>query len=440
MKPVKLTIKNVGIIKDTVIDINKPLILFYGDLAQGKTTLLNAFKWCLGGSFPTDIIRHGEKEASVMFEFSEDTGPGSITRSWYFNKEEIATARPVAFIRAGKPVSDAAKEIKKFLNPYLLDNEFLKKMNEKETNAYFVQLFGVDTSEEDKAITKAAIEAQTLRIKIKMYGEIDRAEVKPVDMSVLQSKKQAILYDHAQLVENTDNENTTIRELNNMVTNHTMHLDRIVDEINDIDKEMESLQGRKTAASTEMKIVSEWLKTNNAQEEKPRPVTPDTSEIDNKISEAAAIAVKVEQYQKNLKRAQEKTADEAALSALEAKQRELKKAKTAKLSSMGEKSGIKGLIFSEDGFTYNGTSAGMLSTSQIMDLSQDLSALFPAGFGLDLLDRAESLGFAIGKNIIEFIEKAKREEKTILAAIVGERPAIVPPEVGVFVVKDGVVL
>jgi hypothetical protein len=50
-----------------------------------------------------------------------------------------------------------------------------------------------------------------------------------------------------------------------------------------------------------------------------------------------------------------------------------------------------------------------------------------------LLDRAESLG----KSIFEYIDRAKAEKKTIMATIVGERPAKVSPEIGVFVVEDG---
>ena len=62
-----------------------------------------------------------------------------------------------------------------------------------------------------------------------------------------------------------------------------------------------------------------------------------------------------------------------------------------------------------------------------------LSNLYPAGFGVDLIDRAESLG----KSIFDFVEQAKAENKTILASIVGEKPAQVPADVGVFVVGAG---
>ena len=115
---------------------------------------------------------------------------------------------------------------------------------------------------------------------------------------------------------------------------------------------------------------------------------------------------------------------------------DLKTEKAAKLAELAASSKIEGLGFDELGnFTYEGTQAGMLSTSQVMRLSSALSALYPPGFGLDLIDRGESLG----KSIFDFVDKAKREDKTILATIVGERPAKVPENIGVFVVENGVV-
>jgi DNA repair exonuclease SbcCD ATPase subunit len=459
MKAQKITIQNVGIIADAVVALDKPLICFYGDLMQGKSTILNAFKWCLGGSYPADIIRHGEKEASVVFEFLEDAGPGSISRSWYINKEGVTSSRPVSFIRAGKPVSRPDNEIKKFLNPYLLDNDFLKNMSEMERKQYFVTLFGVDTSDIDKEINAAADQAKTLRIEIKTYGEIDTTEVLPIDVTAVKSEKIKIVNEHSAAVMA---HNSTVEAINKKYTvdcdavaagnrsviSHNDTRTRGLEQISDLNKSITDLEFRLNAAKENKQKICDWLDANPEKTEEPLPVrpelpnaptTPDTSSFDAQISEAAAVAVKVEQYHNNLKRSEEKKTKEQKLSDNEAIQRELKKKKVARLSDAGKKSGIKGLVFMEDGsFTYKDTSHGMLSTSQLMDLSQELSALYPAGFGLDLIDRAESLGFAIGKNILEFVEKAKREEKTIMAAIVGERPAqSIPDEVGVFVVSNG---
>ena len=111
MKVKKLTIKNIGIIEDIEIPANQPLILFYGEICQGKTTILNAVRWACGGQFPADIIRHGATEAYVALE----TDSGSIRREWYVGKDGETKAREVTFIRDGKVVKRPVDEIKRFL-------------------------------------------------------------------------------------------------------------------------------------------------------------------------------------------------------------------------------------------------------------------------------------------------------------------------------------
>src|ERR1017187_2766188 len=108
IKPTKLIIKNIGKIADSTIDINKPLILFYGEIRQGKSTILNCVRWVCGGEFPDDIITHGAKEGSIELRFDG----GTIGRSFYKSKEGATKARPVVFARNGKPVPSPVTEIK----------------------------------------------------------------------------------------------------------------------------------------------------------------------------------------------------------------------------------------------------------------------------------------------------------------------------------------
>jgi hypothetical protein len=164
------------------------------------------------------------------------------------------------------------------------------------------------------------------------------------------------------------------------------------------------------------------------------PAEPDTSALQAQLSNAAAVRVRHEQHAANVARAKQRDAKRAELAAAEARQKELRTAKVARLAEVGGKCGIAGLVFDEaGGFTFEGTDAGMLSTSQIMRLSEALSALYPDGFGLSLIDRGESLG----KSIFALIERATAEEKTILATVVGEKPSVTPDGVGVFVVEGG---
>ena len=83
MKVKRLTVENVGIVKKEVLDLNRPLNLFFGDIRQGKTTLaISSIKLLFGGKFDNDIIRHGEKKAFVELEFDN----GSISRTFRLNK------------------------------------------------------------------------------------------------------------------------------------------------------------------------------------------------------------------------------------------------------------------------------------------------------------------------------------------------------------------
>jgi len=141
MRVTSLTIKNVGLIADTKINFDKPLLVFYGEIKQGKSTLLNAVRWCFGGEFPQDIIRHGAEEAEVTIALDN----GSITRSWYRGKGGTK-ARPIVFVRGGEAVRNPVAEIKTLLNPFLLDQDHLRNMNELARKKFFSELFPIDTA------------------------------------------------------------------------------------------------------------------------------------------------------------------------------------------------------------------------------------------------------------------------------------------------------
>lgn len=423
MKVKKLTIKNIGLIADTTIELDKPLILFYGDIMQGKTTILNAVKYCFGGAYPSDIIRHDQEEASVTLEFEN----GSIRREWYKSKDGMVNSRPISFVLDGKPVKKPVDEIKKFLNPFLLDQDYLRKMTELERKNYFTQLFAVDTSEIDNRYLKIENEAREIRANIKGYGEIDLTEVKPINVTELKIELKKIQDTHQSKIDKIMLQNREIIQHNHKVSNFEKTIEEIAIEIVELEKRL--IEAKKTRTNHQ-----KWITENPIKEEISIPKAPDTYELDSKISLASANEVRFEQYQKNLARAQEKKAAQKHLSQLEEQQRELKKAKIAKLVKINETCKIKNLTFDETGnFVYEGTTSGMLSGSQIMKLSSELSALYPEGLGIDLIDRGESLG----KSIFLFVDRAEREEKTILATIVGERPADVPENIGVFVVKNG---
>lgn len=430
MKFISLEIHNIGIIADCKVEFNKPLILFYGEIRQGKSTILNCVRWVLGGAFPSDIIKHGKNDASIILK--HDTGV--ITRSWYRAKDLSTKARDVDFTLNGAPVKSPVTEIRKLLNPFLIDQDHLTRMGEADRKAYFTELFGVDTKELDTESANLERESRDLRIFIKSYGEIDTTPIIPVDVESLNNELAKERRNYTTIASASEADNVAIRNHNSTVERGSETVNRELRQIEDEEKKLADIQDGITLLKSHVEKVNKWITENPKKAEVARPPMPDTSELETKISQAAATQVRFEQYQSNLKRAESKRLEQESLTAKEKRQADIKKEKLAKLKTVSDDCGISGLSFDESGnFVYQGTTASMLSTSQLMRLSSELSSLYPEGFGIDLIDRGESLG----KSIFEFVEKAKTENKTILAAIVGERPAKVPENVGVFVVQNG---
>jgi AAA domain len=422
MKVTKLSIKGVGLITDTEILLNKPLLLFYGEIRQGKTTILNSVRWVCGGEFPSDIIQHGKDEALIELEFEG----GMISRSWYRAKDGSTKSRPVVFVRNGKPVASPVAEIKRFLNPFLLDQDFLRNKNEIERKAFFIDLFGVNTVDLDKELFDKGREATALRAKLTGYGTIDLTPVEPVDIEAAQAELTRI---------NTafDSECGEIETANEAARTHNNSVD--LAEANRTTVENEIVACRKKLKELEAQLKAFDIPDRKTLGSKPNK--PDTSALEKQIQDAGAINERAAQFERNKKRADDKKADEDALSKLESRQRAIKKEKTTKLKEISTSCGIAGLEFDETGsFIYEGTTASMISDSQIMRLSSELSAMYPEGMGLQVLDRGESLG----RSIFEYVDFAERKKVTVLATVVGQKPAETPEKVGVFVVRDGSVL
>jgi len=457
MKPLKLTIKNIGAIADETITFDWPLMVFYGEPKAGKSTLLNCVRWVMGGSFPSDIIRHGAKEGSIELRFEG----GSVSRSFYRNKAKEVVARAVEFIQNGVPVRKPSHEIERLLNPFLSDQDFFRKKNELERKLYLTELFKVDTTDLDKEAYDAGAEAQDLRATIKGYGEIDLTEVNPVDVAALKQQKAEIVAAHmtrvagwkaelAKAQSDYEFEKGMIDDQNSnaQVQNNQRRITETL--IKNENERIAQMEATLAAMRQQVSAREKWMEEHPLLVLKSYPKEPDvetlrygitsianTVEIDQKLSEAATVQVRVDQYQKNLARDKQRQADSERLAKLEARQKAIKAEKAARLKGVSETCGVPGLEFDEEGnFLYEGTQAGMLSTSQLMRLSSALSALYPEGFGIELLDRGESLGRAI----FDYVKHAQASKTTVLATVVGQRPANVPEHVGVFVVKDGVVL
>lgn len=454
MKPRKLTIENIGMIESEEINIDKSLLLFFGDILQGKSTILNSIKLLFGGSFPDDLIRHGEKEGLVKLEFDN----GLISRSFYTNKKGTTIARPVSFILNNEPVKKPSEAIKSLLNPFLIDQDFLFKKNGLERQRYFIELFGIDTEKLDHDYKTLESEAKDLRSAIKAYGEIDLTPVDEPDLVALKIEKNTI---HAKNQAIVDNEIKRREDHNKAQNKLQENIDRINTQIEEAGDTILKLDGDLKHFNAQLIVTQNTIKEKATrmsaivkskgelavkllESAEPSEILnlnllldkdcKSTEEIDEKISNAKADEVLFQAYQKNVARNNEKILTAERLKSKEASQRDIKADKIKLLASKSKDTGIEDFSFDEEGNArFQGTSMDMLSTSQVMNLSSFLSGLYPEGLGIELIDRAESLG----QSIYNVINRAKEEDRTILATIVGDKPAKVSEDIGVFVVEGG---
>lgn len=417
MKVQKLVIHNIGKVSDMEISLNKSLNLFYGEIRQGKTTILNAVKWCFGGSFPDDIIKEGEIEGFVHLYFDN----GSIKREFYLGRDKKPKCRPIQYVVDGRVQSKPVEVIKTFLNPFSLDQNFFINKTDLEKKRYLVELLDIDTSEQDKAIQEVEDEAKVLRIEIKSFGEIDVTPVEPVDVSSLLEKQQEIQDEYEGKVASIKSFNQQASEINDK-------RDEAAESLIVIEEKIKLLTQQKAQLEEYLKNHPEYI------EQKPIPEKPNTDELKQQIAEASETNSRYSAYKENLKKQKQKEDKKTELSLSELKIRKLRSEKLSLLRQKAEDSGVEGLSFNEDGVPlYNGKGLDMIATSEMMMLSRDLEKLYPEGFGIELIDRGESLG----KSVFELVAKAKNEETTILVTIVGEKPSVTPEEVGVYVVEDG---
>lgn len=427
MKAKKLTVKNLRLISDAELEFNKPLILLYGDIMQGKTTFLDAIKILFTAGFPDDLIQHGKKGAYIQLELEN----GSISRSFYINKKGVINARPLKAIVDNRELS--ARELQQLFNPFQLNQDFLKEMSPSIRKKFFVELFDIDTSEIDEILKKEEKRASDLRIEIKAFGEIDCTSVEKPDISSLEKEKAL---ENTKLVKefNETQNKTTI--FNNVQSNrknaieiaNKLHAD-IVNLVapsiftDCFDSELATQIRNELPKPERIKILNE----------EQMPDKTHYNEIIERISDSKADMLRWENYQQALARQKQKDAKRSALKECEELIRSQRQQKILKLSEYGKE--ISGLVFNETGeLVFEGTMNDNLSTSQVIRLGSLLSKLYPDSLlDLELLDRGESLG----TSIMTFVDKAKLEDKTILATIVGEKPAAVPEDVGVFVVENG---
>ena len=127
-----LHIKNIGIIDDIVIDLNRGLNVLTGETGAGKTLIVDSLGIIAGGRFSKDMIRRGQSMSFVELALYLPENPNSIDGNVAVSREINTAGKNICKINGRLvPVSELKNFMKNIIdihgqydNQTLMDTEF----------------------------------------------------------------------------------------------------------------------------------------------------------------------------------------------------------------------------------------------------------------------------------------------------------------------------
>ena len=206
-----LHIKNIGIIDDIVIDLNKGLNVLTGETGAGKTLIVDSLGIIAGGRFSKDMIRRGQSMSFVELALYLPNNPNSIDGNVVVSREINTSGKNLCKIN-GRLVT--VNELKNFMkniidihgqydNQTLMDTEFHTKYLDKFVGTKMSEIKGeylglyeeyVELNKKLKNNYGDEIEKQRkLDLLEYQYKEIKSANLKRGEDEQLEEKRKIIM-------------------------------------------------------------------------------------------------------------------------------------------------------------------------------------------------------------------------------------------------------
>ena len=248
-----LHIKNIGIIEDLTIDLNKGLNVLTGETGAGKTLIIDSLKIVTGGRFSKEMLRKGTTNAFVELCMYLPNNENSVDGNIIISREISLSGRNMCKIN-GRMVT--VNELKTFMsnfieihgqndNQNLLDNKkhlkyldgFIGKQVE-EIKFEYLQLYNKYKEIEQKLKENYGDDKERQRkLDLLKYQikEIEEAELKENEEDDLEEKRK-IMLNSEKILENLSEadeviENSSIDSISTVIRN--------LEKIENIDKKYE---------------------------------------------------------------------------------------------------------------------------------------------------------------------------------------------------------
>ena len=241
-----LHIKNIGIIDDIVIDLNRGLNVLTGETGAGKTLIVDSLGIIAGGRFSKDMIRRGQSMSFVELALYLPENPNSIDGNVVVSREINTAGKNICKINGRLvPVSELKNFMKNIIdihgqydNQTLMDTEFHTRYLDKfvgekmfKIHEKYCELYNeyVELNKKLKNNYGDEIEKQRkLDLLEYQYKEIKSANLKRGEDEQLEEKRKIIM-----------SSEKVVESLNNVSNNLE---GTIIDVINDSIRALEKIE------------------------------------------------------------------------------------------------------------------------------------------------------------------------------------------------------
>ncbi len=252
-----LHIKNIGIIEDLSIDLNKGLNILTGETGAGKTLIIDSLQIISGGRFSKEMIRKGETNSFVELCMYEPESEKSEEGNIIISREISATGKNMCKIN-GRMVT--VNELKEFMSNFIEihgQNDNQNLLDNRKHITYLDNFSGEKLQKNKEKYEKLYEERNQIKQELKdNFGDekekqrkldLLQYQVNEIEEAKLKIEEETELEEKRKIMSNAEKISDNLNEADNLISENSIDTIsmaiRALEKIENIDEKYEKVSG-----------------------------------------------------------------------------------------------------------------------------------------------------------------------------------------------------
>lgn len=252
-----LHIKNIGIIEDLSIDLNKGLNILTGETGAGKTLIIDSLQIISGGRFSKEMIRKGETNSFVELCMYEPESDKSEEGNIIISREISATGKNMCKIN-GRMVT--VNELKEFMSNFIEihgQNDNQNLLDNRKHITYLDNFSGEKLQKNKEKYEKLYEERNQIKQELKdNFGDekekqrkldLLQYQVNEIEEAKLKIEEETELEEKRKIISNAEKISDNLNEADNLISENSIDTIsmaiRALEKIENIDEKYEKVSG-----------------------------------------------------------------------------------------------------------------------------------------------------------------------------------------------------